>query len=237
MDARLANQSPPTRQADVTVRAIATLSWDLDDAEWEITDRTRQRLAGLLADAEITGVIPLLSRRRGAVVTAPAWVRRPGAFVLYAPDGGLAATTVVRLHAPTGVRRPVTVFVESHVDLTPWRPGDARMTAGEIVHLWAVAWDTATMVVPRALVDDPPTVPLLEPPRVELHLKANVDTLDLSAFGEHDGDPSREGAATIIAPVGFGRQDRWQWAARTLTRLARDWGFADAAESDVDPIA
>jgi hypothetical protein len=144
------------------------------------------------------------------------------------------------------------------LDVAPWQPAllsathddalpDVRMTAGEVVHVWEVAWDTAMMVVPRALMDDPPTAPLLGPPAVELHLKANdwfdseprrsprlVDVIDLSVFGDHHGDPSPEGAATIIAPIGLGREDRRHWAVKTLTRLARVWGFPDADETDVE---
>lgn len=77
------------------------------------------------------------------------------------------------------------------------------------------------MTVPRALTDHPADVPLLGPPQVELQVKANdryvvapaqplrlIDAFDLSAFGEPDSDPSRQGAATVIAPIGLGHQER-----------------------------
>ncbi|MEU9430467.1 hypothetical protein AB0D87_48335 [Streptomyces sp. NPDC048342] len=111
------------------------------------------------------------------------------------------------------------------------------------------AWDAAAMVVPRALVDDPRLVPLLAPPEVELQVKANdrpagapaelqrlVDVFDLSVFGEPDSAPRPEGAATVIAPLGLGRDGRRRWAGRTLTRLARTWTFVDADETDLDRV-
>jgi hypothetical protein len=84
---------------------------------------------------------------------------------------------------------------------------------------------------------------------VELQIKANdsltgapaelqrlVDVFDLSVFGEPDSDPRPEGAATVVVPLGFGRDDRRRWAGRTLTRLARTWTFVDADESDLDRV-
>jgi hypothetical protein len=180
--------------------------------------------------------------------------------VLRTPNGDIAVRTSARLFLPIGKHQAVRVLVEFQANLAAWRSAllpargaavinDFRVTANEVVQLWMAAWDAATMVVPQALVDDPRRVPLLAPPEVELQIKANDrlpgepavlqrldDVFDLSVFGEPDSDPRPEGAATVIAPLGFGRDDRRQWAGRTLTRLARGWAFVDADESDLDRV-
>lgn len=181
--------------------------------------------------------------------------------VLRTPGGDVAAWTSARLFLPIGQQhQAVRVLVEFQANLAAWRsallstPGaalisDFRITANEVVELWMAAWDAATIVVPQALVADPRRVPLLAPPEVELQIKANdrlagaptelqrlVDVFDLSVFGEPDGDPRPEGAATVIAPLGFGRDDRRWWAGRTLIRLARTWTFVDADQSDLEKV-
>jgi hypothetical protein len=263
---------PSAGQADLTVRAIAVLPWQLDEDALEITRQTRQRLAMLLPRAEVSNAIALLSQWRGAPVTSPEWVRATGPdarqsgiaaqyeSVLRTPDAEVAARTAARLFLPIGQHQAVRVLVEFQANLAAWRSallsasGDAviedfRITANEIVELWMAAWNAATMVVPQALVDDPQRVPLLAPPAVELQIRANdrlagasaqlqrlVEVFYLSVLGEPHSDPRPEGAATVIAPLGFGRDDRRVWAGRTLTRLARTWTFVDADESDLDRV-
>lgn len=263
---------PAAGEADLTVRAIATLPWQLDEEALEITRLTRQRLGMLLPRAEISNAIALLSQWRGAAVTSPEWDRATGPGILQSgtaaqydsvlktPDGGVAVRISARLFLPIGQPRAVRVLIEFQANLTAWRSTllrtadgvvteDFRVTANEVVELWMAAWDAAAMVVPRALVNDPQLVPLLAPSEVELQVKANdrvvqaaagsqrlVDVFDLSVFGEPDGDPRPDGAATVIAPLGFGRDDRRRWAGKALTRLARAWTFVEADESDLDRV-
>jgi hypothetical protein len=73
------------------------------------------------------------------------------------------------------------------------------------------------MVVPGALVDDPAIVPLQALPVVE--------AADLSAFGESADTLVRDGALTVVAPVGLARNDRNRLARVALTRLARACGL------------
>ncbi|MFE2071095.1 hypothetical protein ACFXDH_53635 [Streptomyces sp. NPDC059467] len=272
LEAREALRMPAAGEADLTVRAIATLPWQLDEDALEITRQTRQRLEMLLPRAEISNAITLLSQWRGATVTSPAWVRATGPdvrqsgtaarydSVLRTPHGDLAVRISARLFLPIGQPRTVKALIEFQANLATWRSallstanstmtGDLRVTANEVVELWMAAWDAATMVVPQALVDDPRLVPLLAPPSVELQVKANDrpagapvelqrlgQVFDLSVFGEADSDPRPEGAATVIAPLGLGRDGRRRWAGRTLTRLARTWTFVDADETDLDRV-
>jgi hypothetical protein len=62
--------------------------------------------------------------------------------------------------------------------------------------------------------------PNFAPPNTASQVQRLVDVFDLSVFGEPDSEPRLGEAATVIAPLGFGRDDRRRWAGRTLTRLA-----------------
>ncbi|MGH3570606.1 MAG: hypothetical protein ACRDUW_02060 [Pseudonocardiaceae bacterium] len=268
MEASLSRHMPSVGPADVTVRAVAALPWNTSQDGWEITKGGRQRLLTALSRAEVSNAAALLSRWRGAMITPPEWERPCGnnahqsgsiahyRCVLWAPDGQAAVTTTARLHLPTGRQSSITTCVELQINLVPWRSVltslgvatdvDLRLTAREVVEFWAAAWDAATMVAPIAVVDDPPRIPLLTAPRVELQIKVNdrydsapdrrlslPDVLDLSVFGEPTGDLSQEGAVTIIAPIGYDRAHRLVWTAKALTRLARAWTFVDAEEQDL----
>ena len=219
MEAREAFRLPVARPAGVTVRAIATLPWQLDDLE--ITRRTREWIEAALPQAEISLRLPAWWDR----ASGPD-VRQTARDARYdQTDGGLAS---VRLMLPGILTSAITVSVEVRAD--------PRITANEIVEWWTAAWDTATVTVPGALVPDPERAPLLAPPTVELHVETDgllLDVLDLSVFGTSEGQAGREGAVTVVAPIGFGRDERWAWAAKALTRLARAWGFVDADESDL----
>lgn len=213
MEAWEAFQLPVANPLALTVRAIATLPWRLDD-DLEITRRTRERLEEVLSYAEISAHTSGSWERAG---------RQTGRDARYDRIGGLAS---VRLILPNTLSSAITVSVEA--EATP------RITAPEIVDLWTTAWGTATTTVPGVLVPDPETAALLAPPTVELHVKTYSpwpDPFDLSAFG--DGQPGNEGAVTVVAPIGFDRLERRHWAAKALTRLARGWGYADADESDL----
>ncbi|MEV4056431.1 toll/interleukin-1 receptor domain-containing protein [Amycolatopsis sp. NPDC049688] len=234
MDARRAFQLPVAGPADLTVRAIATLPWQLDD-DLEITRLTRELIESALAQAEITAQIPALSRRRGLPLSWLRWerasgpdVRQTGRDARYDQAAGESMRAVARIMLPGSSTSAITVAVEFQADLP--------ITANEVVDLWTAAWDTATVVVPRALVPDPANAVLLAPPTVELQVKTDgtlTDVVDLSAFGSPAGRPGPQGAVTVVAPIGLGRDERRALATKALTRLARDWGFVNAEESDL----
>ncbi|EOD63617.1 toll/interleukin-1 receptor domain-containing protein [Amycolatopsis vancoresmycina] len=232
MVARKAFQLPMAGLADLTVRAIATLPWQLDD-DLEITGLTRKLIESALPQAEITAQIPALSQRRGRPQSWLRWalasgpdIRQTGRDARYDHTGDDDVRAVARIMLSTGPTPVITVCVEFQTTL--------RITANEVVDLWTAAWDTAAVVVPRALVPDPANAVLLGPPTVELHVEADVaEAVDLSVFGKPAGRPGLLGAATVIAPIGFGRTERRAWAAKALTRLARGWGFVEAEESDL----
>ncbi|WP_158263099.1 toll/interleukin-1 receptor domain-containing protein [Amycolatopsis sp. CA-128772] len=231
-DARQAFQLPVAGPGDLTVRAVATLPWQLDD-DLEITRRTRELLETALPQAEITAQAPALSRRRGLPLSWLRWERASGPGVhqtgrdaRYDQTGDDDIRAVARLMLPTSLTPAITVAVEFQANL--------RITANEVVELWTAAWDAATVVVPGALVPDPQNATLLAPPAVELQVKTErPEAVDLSVFGKPEGRPEGQGAVTVVAPIGFGRDERRAWAAKALTRLAREWGFVDAEESDL----
>lgn len=232
-EARQAFQLPVAGPAGLTVRAIATLPWQLDD-DLEITRHTRERLESALLQAEAGAQIPALLRWRGAPVPPLRWerasgpdVRQTGRDARYDQTAGENLRAVARLMLPDSRTSAITVSVEFQANVP--------ITANEIVELWTAAWDTAAVTVPGAVVPDPRTTPLLGPPEVELQVKTDgSDVVDLSVFGAPEGRPNPQGTVTVVAPIGFGRDERRAWATKALTRLARDWGFADADESDLD---
>ena len=267
MEASASRQLPSAGAADLTVRAVAKLAWKAGTEEWEITKGGRQRLLAALPRADINNAAVMLSRWRDVTVTPPAWelpvgdsIRQTGSHaqyqsVLWTADGQAAVRTTVRLDLPTVQQPNISTAVELQIDLAAWQSvltqsdgaagADPRLTAQEIVHIWMAAWDGATMVVPLPVIDDPLNAPLVDPPQVELQVKASdrypgqgpdlqlTEVLDLSAFGSPTGQPSQEGAVTIIAPIGCDSDHRQKWATKALTRLARRWTFADADEGDL----
>ncbi|WP_326948643.1 hypothetical protein OG439_07600 [Amycolatopsis sp. NBC_01307] len=269
MEASQARLMPPVEVADLTVRAIALLPWDLAEDGFEITREIRRRLERALPRMKLGTMLPLLSSRRGGSVAALDWIRPTGFgvhqsgraalydSVLTTRHGEVAARTSVRLILPAGRERIVRVFAEFQVNLETWQvalasatgAADFRITAAEIAELWQAAWEAAVVVVPGVLVDDPAAVPLMAPPVVELQVKSDdpreygpgellrlvtlTKVVDLSVFGTSADTLAREGALTVVAPVGFDHESRRQLTVTALTRLARAWGYVDADESDL----
>ncbi len=267
MEAREAFRLPVAEPADVTIRAIATLPWPLDD-DLEITGLTRHHLEVLLPLTEFTALTQTVSIWRGDPSTPRRWVRASGPNAHQSgrharydqtfanpADGSAAVRAVARIMLPGVLSPAITVTVELQVNFAAWQAAlaavvegagkpDLRITAKQIVELWTAEWDAATLVLPRALVPDPETAALLAPPTVELQVKLNdevaadppglLDVVDLSVFGEPDGQPGSQGAATMTAPIGLDRDQRRAWAAKALTRMARGWSFVDAEESALD---
>ncbi|QKV75681.1 TIR domain-containing protein [Amycolatopsis sp. Hca4] len=265
MEAREAFRLPVAEPADVTIRAIATLPWPLDD-DLEITGRTRHHLETLLPLTDFNALAQTLSIRPGDHGTPRRWERASGPNAHQSgrharydqtfanpADGSAGVRAVARIMLPGVLSSAITVTVEFQVNFAAWRAAlaavvegvgapDLRITAHRIVDLWTAQWDAATRVLPRALVADPETAALLALPAVELQIKLNdevsdhrglLDVVDLSVFGEPDGQPGSPGAATMTAPIGLDRAQRRVWAAKALTRMARGWGFVDADESDL----
>ncbi|MGW5747611.1 TIR domain-containing protein [Amycolatopsis sp. NPDC003861] len=243
---------PTAGPADLTVRAVATLPWQLDD-QVEITRRTRDLIEAALPEAPISTLLPALSLLRRARTAPGRWERASGPevrqtgqdarydYTVRRPaDGRTAVRAVARLLLPGSWTSAVTVSVEFQANFAVWasaRPDGStaglRVTANEIVELWTAAWHTATVVVPGALVPSPECAALLAPPTVTLQVKADTSlpaVVDLSAFGKPEELPGPQGAVTVVAPIGLDRDERRAWAAKALTRLAREWGFADAEE-------
>ncbi|MEV7038743.1 TIR domain-containing protein [Amycolatopsis sp. NPDC051061] len=267
MEAREAFRLRVAEPADVTIRAIATLPWPLDD-DFEITGRTRQHLEVLLPLNEFTKLTQTASIWRGDPRNPRRWVRASGPNAHQSgrharydqtfanpADGSAGVRAVARIMLPGVMSSAITVTVEFQVNFAAWQAALAAVVEGEvvpnlsisahqIVELWTAEWEAATLVLPRALVPDPETAALLAPPTVELQIKLNdevagdppglLDVVDLSVFGNPDGQPGSQGAATMTAPIGLPRDQRRAWAAKALTRMARGWGFVDAEESDLD---
>lgn len=185
---------PLAGPADLTIRAVATLPWQLDD-DLEITGQTRRQMEAALPFTELSALTQTLNLWRGAEITAPQWerangpdVRQTGQDARYdqtlsnPADGGMAVHAVARIMLPNALSQAITVDIEFQVNFAAWEAvlaaateaavaSDLRITANQIVELWTAAWDAATVVVPGAVIAGPETAVLLAPPTVELQVK------------------------------------------------------------------
>jgi hypothetical protein len=232
MEAREAFRLRVAEPADVTIRAIATLPWPLDD-DFEITGLTRHHLEVLLPLTEFSALTQTLSIWRGDQGTPRRWVRASGPNAHQSgqharydqtfanpADGSAGVRAVARIMLPGALSSAITVTVEFQVNFAAWQAAlaavvegvvapDLRITAHRIVDLWTAEWEAATLVLPRALVPDPETAALLAPPTVELQIKLN---------DEVTGDP--RGLLDMVDLSVFGNPDRQPGSQGAATMTA-----------------
>lgn len=119
---------------------------------------------------------------------------------------------------------------------------DLKLTMQEVVAFFAVAWETATEVLPSVLAEDTSIMGWADPPTVELRVAAETridasqpqpvldDFIDMSPPGSSDRGHLREMAATINAPPILDPSDRQRQTRRALAYMAQQFGFLDATE-------
>lgn len=60
---------------------------------------------------------------------------------------------------------------------------DPRLSIAELLGIFAAGWETATLVIPLVLVEDPVAVPLAGPPVAELYVRAAREVRRRTAAG------------------------------------------------------
>jgi hypothetical protein len=60
---------------------------------------------------------------------------------------------------------------------------DPRLSIAELLGIFAAGWETATLVIPLVLVEDPVAVPLAGPPVAELYVRAGREVRRRTADG------------------------------------------------------
>lgn len=118
---------------------------------------------------------------------------------------------------------------------------DPRLGIAELVDVFLAAWETATLVIPLALVADPIAVPLAGPPVAELYVRAGQKSvngrpeykelpqvMDLSPLGKATGSQLRQGGISVVAPLETGNDERRILVRQAVARMAANqWGFIE----------
>lgn len=97
---------------------------------------------------------------------------------------------------------------------TPTGDGNGRLTVAELTGVPAATWETAILVIPLALVEDP-RGSASRPPTAELYIRAGEkytpegqpeykelpNVIDLSSLGKATGTQLRQGGISVTAPL------------------------------------
>lgn len=252
----------PGAEPDLVIRADMFLPWRGADS-WRIDKRGRGRLLDALPAADLTTCMATLASRRGIGETDPGWdiiPERDGGrqseqtaqywSVLRATEGPLACTGEAMLVLPGGHRREsvqasAAIRIRLAPDGIPEENANRRLTVTELVDALAAAWQTAMLVIPLALVEDPVAVPLAGPPIAELYVRAvekyvdgrpeysNLpDLIDLSPLGRATGSQLRQGGISVTAPLETSPEERKGLVRRAVHRMAvNQWGFIEADDT------
>jgi hypothetical protein len=211
-------------EPDLVIRVDAFLPWR-GATSWRIEKRGRERMQAVLPGAALTQSMTTLARSRGIGQAQPPWeilAERDGGrqseqtaqyqCVLPARDGTPAFTAQARLILPNGyqyqsVHASAALRIRlAAVEATVGGAADPRLSIAELVDVFLAAWETAMLVIPLALVEDPVAVPVAGPPVAELYVRAGekyVDgrpeykelpqVMDLSPLGKATGSQLRQG--------------------------------------------
>ena len=260
---RWSAQSP----TDLQIRAIASLPW-VTGSPLKIGIVGRRRLLEALAGSELSAWVDHLSQQRGAKLSASEWDWPTGQgtwqsdrsahcrMTLPGPGGEPAVTAEIMTQLPDGLYlNAILGAAELRVNFRSWaaalaaagaapdKPEALRLTICELASFYAVAWATATLIAPLAVVESPLAMPPAGPPRVEFEFKVSPyhdstprtiqlnNVLDLSAFGPPTSDTHRtQGGFGIIAPLDISAKQRLTMIEEQLADMAQGMGFiyADA---------
>ena len=255
----------PGTEPDLVVRADAFLPWR-GSASWRIDKRGRERLVAALTAAGLVPSMLTLAGRRGITnAQPPPWEflpERDGGrqsertaqyrCVVRAPDGTPALTAEARLVLPDGYQRQsVQASAALKIRFASIEDADGaadpRLTLAELLDVFAAAWETAMLVIPVALVEDPAVVPLSGPPVAELYVRAGeryvdgrpeykdlLEVMDLSPLGKVTGSQLRQGGISVTAPLESSSEERRLLVRTAVARMAASqWGFIEV-DDDLD---
>lgn len=159
-----------------------------------------------------------------------------------ADDGSPAVTAEARLILPNGYQyQSVQASAALKIRLAPVEAADPRVSIAELLDSFVAGWETAMLVIPLALVEDPVAVPLGGPPVAELYVRAGekyVDgrpeykelpqVMDLSPLGKATGSQLRQGGISVVAPLEASSDGRRLLVRQAVARMAANqWGFVE----------
>ncbi|MET9959635.1 hypothetical protein ABZ128_11305 [Streptomyces sp. NPDC006326] len=242
-----AGQAPALR-----LRALVNLPW-AEASTLEINKSRRTQLAQLLPHSAVAGAVTLLSRRRGAELSAARWERGPFSnssrsasytCTIAGPDGTPAVKASVMLALPTTMESTVVACADVLVENPEaWAaavgPGwDTRLGFDEVQAVVLSTWETAAELLPD-LVGDPAGLSWAAPPTTELRMTCEqpadngvlpeLDSLvDLASLSTDDGGTRSRMAVTITAAPAMGRAERQSMLREALAHMAREFGYVDA---------
>jgi hypothetical protein len=250
--------APTPTGPQLRMRAVVTLPW-ASPTEPAITPERRRAVEQRLPLSDLTTLITSLSKHRGANLPTLEWSRGPNRNALDAlsystavttADGRIALSAEVMVALPGGADTTFTGCAELRIhDLDAWVEAgsgtparlDPRLSPGEAVEFFVVAWQTAAEVLPRAVTTDTDGVLWTSPPAVDLRLIAegrfdNVpqpqpvldDYIDLDPLGQSDRGQLREMTVCVTAPPVLDRAVRESYTREALAYMAQQFGFLDA---------
>ncbi|MEU7073018.1 RNA-binding domain-containing protein [Streptomyces narbonensis] len=246
-DIGTAGQTPALR-----LRALVNLPW-AEASALEINKSRRAQLEQLLPHSAVAGAVTLLSRRRGAELTAARWERGPFGnssrsagytCTIAGPDGTPAVKASVMLALPTTMESTVVACADVLIENPEmWAkalgPGwDTQLGLDEVQAVLLAAWETAAELLPD-VVGDPAGLSWAAPPTTELRMTCEqpadngvlpgLDTLvDLTALGPNDAGPRSRLAVAITATPAMARADRQRLLREALVHMADAYGYVDA---------
>ena len=255
----------PGTEPDLVIRVDAFLPWR-GATSWRIEKRGRERMQAALPGTALSRSLMKFARSRGISRASIRWeilAERDGGrqsertaqyqLALPARDSTPAFIGEVRLILPDGyqyqsVQASAAIRIRlAAADAAAGFVGDPRITIADLIDVFLAAWETAALVIPLALVEDPAAVPLAGPPLAELYVRAGekyVDgrpeykelphVLDLSPLGKATGSQLRQGGISVTAPLEIGRDERLLLVRQAVARMAANqWGFIEV-DDDLD---
>jgi hypothetical protein len=255
---------------DLQLRAVAAFPWPRSAVESEVSIERRRWLQRAMTETEFAKACTVLSMRRGGLLADPLWVTATGndtfgsgkclhlRAVLATPDGQPALTGDVLVQLPDYLLlSSVLTCVQLRIDLRAWRSAlegggarlgddpDLRLSLREVVEVLASAWNTAAGPAALAVAEEPRTMPLTQPPFVELHLETKpppsrqpnlglAGGVDLSALGSPTREMWRAGAGMrVYGPLDLDRASCRDLIGCGLASLGRSWSYVDARAEDL----
>lgn len=227
------------------------------DGELAITPQRHHALPTQLADSAITRHLAHLSATRGVELLPSPWRTGPNGNArdrlsyscdLTAPDGRVVLFVHVFMQVGKYMSADLETWVELEVrDLDAWRStllhagaepaGDLRISTAEVGEFFAIAWHTATVLLPAAAGENLPTR-YTRPPQTQLIFSTDRDGpqpypplenyVDLEPLGPAGRDqlPLMRIAITAAPPSGLEHAGRL--CAEALAAMAQHFEYIDA---------
>jgi hypothetical protein len=247
--------TPPQLRA----RVMANLPWKDADALTITPDRL-DAVVAQLPSSSLAGFATNVSRRRGGELPVDVWDmgtydntsdRFSYISEITAPDGALALAAEVMMTLPPGGSSGVITCAEVRIEsFDAWASAlaadpraDLRWSVTDMFEFFVAAWETATLMLPRLVIDAPSAAGLWAGvPRVDLWVVSErrdqsgkqavlADVLNLKLLGRRGshGDPSELFVSLASVPR-LDDETRRSLARSALVTMAHNHGFMRVRE-------